>query len=156
MVYNAARVDDKFNINELLCFFINKAPQGPIDKLMKACLFFYKWEDTASARNVLMSDNRSLESHLLKSEGPEKDKSTLEDILKISVKLPKSVTASLIKVPSVGIENMNMVSVFKELISIRKQIKEFLDWQREINGKLANRLDDYGYCRTDATGSDRI
>jgi hypothetical protein len=79
-------------------------------------------------------------TRLPKRKGDGKEKTTVEDLLKVmlepSTHLPDFTASKLSKIPPVGIEDVDMAAVLAELTTLRMQVKEFLKWKDEFEEKL--------------------
>jgi hypothetical protein len=127
----AAKADDRIIVNELLCFLGNKCKNVAFDTLVKISCDFFNWDEIVKARNLVMSDIG--DGRVPKRKGDEKEKSTMSDLLKIVLdpahKLPKYVALDLARIPPVGLEDVDGVSVCSELSAIRVQLKQLLEWK---------------------------
>lgn len=128
---------DKVVISELLCFLANKCGQVSFDKLVKIASSFYNWDEIAQAKGQVLADVRAacpdVEGRLPKRKGADKEKSTVSDLLKCLLdpkfQPPKYVALNLSRVPPIGMEDVDAVTVCNELAVIKLQIKELIEWK---------------------------
>ena len=125
-------------MNELLSSLNDKKDFVAFDNLIRIVKDFYKWDDICVAERKLTECG--LEAHLPKRKGSGKEKLTVEDLLKLllesEVKLPAFVAQKSSKIPPVGIEDIDAASLLAELASLRLQMKEFLKWREDLEGKM--------------------
>jgi hypothetical protein len=133
----SSNTSDKVVICELLCFLSNKCSHVSFDRLVKIASEFYSWDAIAQAKGQLITDMREIcpdaEKRFPKRKGGEKEKSTISDLLKcvldpMSV-LPKYVVLNLARIPPVGFEDVDAVSICNDLAAIKLQLKELMEWK---------------------------
>jgi hypothetical protein len=81
------------------------------------------------------------DDRLPKRKGPGKEKNTIADLLKLvldpDVKLSQYVAADLSKIPPVGIEDIDAVTLCVEMTEIRARMKELFEWKENVTENLA-------------------
>jgi hypothetical protein len=130
-------VIEKICVNELLCFLTRKCNLICVDKLVAICANYFTWDEISKARAVLVSDKEGvLGQRLPKRKGPDKEKNTVSDVLKVildpEISLPTFVALNIERLPPVSLEDVDMSSVCTELCSIREKLKESASLYSEL------------------------
>ena len=119
--------------NELLCFVREKCNVVALDHLVKICVDFYRVEEIMKAKAEL--DN-VLEYRLPRRQGPDKGRSTLEDIIKTcldpTVTLPVFYAVELNRVPPVDARHCDVTAILIELQSLRAEVRDIGCLRQEI------------------------
>jgi hypothetical protein len=131
---------DKLVISELLCFLTNKCHFVMFDKLVKIAVDFFTWDEISSAKSILMcavrENNVDAEQRLPKRKAHDKERNTIADMLKSlmdpEVKHPVYVIKNLSRVPPIGFEDVDAVTVCNELACIKSRLNELLAWKSEM------------------------
>jgi len=118
--------------SELLCFVADKSGVMTVDHIVDVCSKFYREDEILDARQALVDAG----VRMLKRQGGNKLKSTVEDIvktvLKPKVKLPEFHASQLSRLPPVDLKHCDTAAILVELHSLRSEVREFSKLQVEI------------------------
>ena len=132
-------------VNELLCFISNKIDIMTQDLLVKLCVDFYAKEVIESAKKLVYSKCKALNSTIMlpryiKRQGPKKKQSDVLDIIglchEMGCNLPVFVAQDLSHLPSVSANSFDIASLMDEIEDMKIQLLGLADMSRlsrEIN-----------------------
>jgi hypothetical protein len=142
--------------SEMLCFVVDKGRVLAFDQLVKICTDFYKEEEILAARQVI----DGVGSRLPKRQGPNKLRSTVEDIVKVvlnpTVDLPEFHAIKLSRLPPIDITHCDTAAILKELQGLRAEVREIRQLQAEVQDLRSKMQDvstlcvELGAVRSDA------
>jgi hypothetical protein len=142
----AATLADSYVKSEILCFIADKGRVLAFDQLVKICADFYKEEEILAARQVF----DGVGTRLPKRQGPNKLRSTVEDIVKVvlnpSVDLPEFHATNLSRLPPVDITHCDTAAILKELQGLRAEVREIRQLQAEVQ-VLRSKMQDFDTLR---------
>ena len=132
-------------VNELLCFISNKIDIMTQDLLVKLCVDFYAKEVIESAKKLVYSKCKALNSTIMlpryiKRQGPKKKQSDVLDIIGLchdmGCNLPVFVAQDLSHLPSVSANSFDIASLMDDIEDMKIQLLGLADMSRlsrEIN-----------------------
>ena len=132
-------------VNELLCFISNKIDIMTQDLLVKLCVDFYAKEVIESAKKLVYSKCKALNSTIMlpryiKRQGPKKKQSDVLDIIglchEMGCNLPVFVAQDLSHLPSVSANSFDIASLMDDIEDMKIQLLGLADMSRlsrEIN-----------------------
>ena len=132
-------------VNELLCFISNKIDIMTQDLLVKLCMDFYAKEVIESAKKLVYSKCKALNSTIMlpryiKRQGPKKKQSDVLDIIglchEMGCNLPVFVAQDLSHLPSVSANSFDIASLMDDIEDMKIQLLGLADMSRlsrEIN-----------------------
>ena len=110
--------------NELLCFLQQKSKIIPFDHLVKICMDFYRKDEIAAARCMI---EQAVTKRVVKRQGAEAVKVTVEDILKIILDpgntLPTYFAVDLGRLPPVDADHCDVSAILRELQALRSEVR---------------------------------
>jgi len=115
--------------SEILCFVADKGRVLVFDQPVKICTDLYKEEEILAARQVI----DGVGTRLPKRQGPNKLRSTVEDIVKAvlnpTVNLPEFHATNLSRLPPVDITHCDTAAILKELQGLRPRYVKFVSYK---------------------------
>ena len=144
----SANLTDTYVKSEILCFVADKGRVLAFDQLVKICTDFYKEEDILAARQVI----DGVGTRLPKRQGPNKLRSTVEDIVEAvlnpTVALPEFHATNLSRLPPVDISHCDTAAILKELQGLRAEVREIRQLQAEVQD-LRSKMQDVNTIRAE-------
>ena len=120
---------------ELLCFAVDKCRSLTADDLANIITDFYKDDEITSAKNILDGYCDS-STRLPKRRGPDKDRMTVEDIVKTvtnpTIEMPVFYTVDLTRLPPVDVTHCDVAAILKELQSLRFEVRAIRQLEKEV------------------------
>ena len=120
--------------NELLYFVQNKCHALAVDNIVNICAEFYTCSEIDTARLLLAEHSgRRLTKHKGGSD-KEKRERTMVDIVKTCVdpdiKLPLFYSINMARIPSVGVEHIDVSALVQEVAALRAEVRSPLhEWK---------------------------
>lgn len=120
--------------SELLCFAFDKTKCMPLDNIVKICSDFYKEDEILAAREILVDCN--LGQRLPKRKGNDRNRATLEDIIKIllnpSVELPTFFAVDISRLPPVDASHCDIAAILREISVLRSEVRAVNSLREEV------------------------
>ena len=118
--------------SEILCFVTSKANLMTFDDVVKICIDFYRESEILEAQFLLEKCGVSMH----KRRGPEKIRSTVEDITKVvlnpSTILPAFYATDLSRLPPVDVKHCDVSAILSELQALRAELRNMSNLQEEV------------------------
>jgi len=142
--------------SEILCFVSSKTDIMAFDHIVKICTDFYRESEIIDARSLLEKCGISMH----KRKGPEKIRSTVEDITKVmlnpSTPLPSFYAIDISRLPPVDVKHCDVSAILSELQALRAELRNMSNLQEEVK-ELRQQVNElrhadslHGKCDTDA------
>lgn len=133
---NDAVQGDRFVRCELLYFVQNKCGVLAVDKLVAICSNFYRSCEVDAARNLLGTvSGKRLTKHIGGSDTERRER-TITDIVKLcltpTVVLPTFYSVDMARIPSVGIEHIDVSALLNEVAALREEVRSFTTVRSEV------------------------
>jgi len=132
--------------SELLCFISSKADLMSFDDIVKICTGFYREDEILESRCLLEKAGVSMH----KRKGPEKNRTTVEDITKVvlnpNTSLPTFYATDLNRLPPVDVKHCDISAILVELQALRTELRNMSHIHDDVL-QLRNQVDELRHCQ---------
>ena len=122
-------------VNELLCFAQQKSKLLAFDDILAICVDFYTLEEIKSATSIVFKCCKQ-RPPAYKGTDKEKARKFASDVLKVVldplVKLATFAAIDLSRLPSVGVDHMDITAFLREISMLRSEVRSVAELRAEI------------------------
>jgi len=126
------------HVNELLCFISNKIDMLPVTSIIQLCSSTYSDTEIEDAKKLffdLCSSDSTI--RFSKRQGPNKNKSNLEDIMKLMQEKPDImqvfVAKDLNKLPPISFDNIDVSVLLDKISKTQTEVKMLSSSLSKVN-----------------------